>query len=308
MRRRTFLRLSAATVGALAVPTTGAEGIAKREYKNGVKLSVIGFGGIVVVGMEQKEADRTVAEAFDRGINYFDVAPSYFNGEAEMKLGAALEPYRKRTFLACKTMARDAAGARKELEQSLDRLKTDHFDLYQFHAVSSLEDVEKILAVGGAAETFLKAREEGQVRFLGASVHNAEAAISLMDRFQLDSVMFPVNFVLYQEGKFGPQILEHAKKKGVTRLALKSMAHTTWPDGNHEAWRKCWYEPIDNAELAEKAVRFTLSEDVTAAIPPGEEKLFRMALDFAGRFQPLNPKERKDLLTKAHGVRPIFHA
>ncbi len=196
MRRRTFLQLTAATVGVLAARTTRAEGIAKREYKNGVKLSVIGFGGIVVVGMEQKEADRTVAKAFDRSINYFDVAPSYFNGEAEMKLGVALEPYRKWTFLACKTMARDAAGARKELEQSLDRMKTDHFDLYQFHAVSSLEDVEKILAAGGAAETFLKAREEGKVRFLGASAHNAEAAISLMDRFQLDSVMFPVNFVL----------------------------------------------------------------------------------------------------------------
>jgi len=69
------------------------------------------------------------------------------------------------------------------LERSLDRLKTDHFDLYQFHAVSSLDDVEKILAGGRAAETFLKAREDGKVRFLGASAHNAEAAISLMDRF-----------------------------------------------------------------------------------------------------------------------------
>jgi aryl-alcohol dehydrogenase-like predicted oxidoreductase len=308
MRRRTFLQFSAATAGVLAAGPARAEGIPKREYKNGVKLSVIGFGGIVVVGMEQKEADHTVAEAFDRGINYFDVAPSYFNGEAEMKLGVALEPYRKRSFLACKTMARDGAGARKELERSLARLKTDHFDLYQFHAVSSLEDVDGILAAGGAAETFLKAREEGKVRFLGASAHNAEAAISLMDRFQLDSVMFPVNFVLYQEGKFGPQILEHAKKKGVARVALKSMAYTTWPDRDHKAWRKCWYEPIDNAELAEKAVRFTLSEDVTAAIPPGEEKLFRMALDFAGRFHPLGQKEREDLLAKAHGVRPLFHA
>ena len=115
MRRRTFLRLTAATVGVLAARPARAEGIVKREYKNGVKLSVIGFGGVVVVGMEQKEADWTVAKAFDRGVNYFDVAPSYFNGEAEMKLGMALEPYRMRTFLACKTMARDAAGARKEL-------------------------------------------------------------------------------------------------------------------------------------------------------------------------------------------------
>ena len=308
MRRRTFMQLTAAAAGVLATSKARAEALARREYKDGVKLSLIGFGGIVVVGMEQKDADRTVAEAFDRGVNYYDVAPSYFDGEAERKLGPALEPFRKRSFLACKTMARNAAGARKELEQSLGRLRTDHFDLYQFHAVSSLDDVDKIVAPRGAAETFQKAREEGKVRFLGASAHDAAAAISLMDRFPLDSVMFPVNFVLFQEGGFGPQILAHAKKKGVARLALKAMAHAPWPGRGHADWRKCWYKPVDDPELAEKAVRFTLSEDVTAAIPPGEVKLFRMALDFAGRFRPLGPKERKDLLMRARGVEPLFRA
>lgn len=300
--------MQSAVVAPLIADTKAAGAIPTRVYKGDVKLSMIAFGGIVVVGMEQKDAGRIVAEAFDRGVNYFDVAPSYFNGEAEMKLGPALEPYRKRSFLACKTMERGADGARRELEQSLGRAKTDHFDLYQFHAVSSLEDVEKILAPGGAAETFVKAREQGKVRFLGASVHDAAAAIALMDRFPLDSVMLPVNFVLFQEGHFGPQILEKAKQKGVARIALKAMAHTAWPGPNHEAWRKCWYKPVDDPELAEMAVRFTLGQDVTAAIPPGEEKLFRMALDFAGRYRPLSPPELDALLAKARGVQPIFHA
>jgi aryl-alcohol dehydrogenase-like predicted oxidoreductase len=114
--------MTAATVGALAAPQAREESLARRDYKGGVKLSVIGFGGIVVCGMEQAAADRIVAEAFDRGVIYFDVAPSYFDGEAERKLGPALEPYRKRAFLACKTTVRDAAGARKELEESLERL------------------------------------------------------------------------------------------------------------------------------------------------------------------------------------------
>ena len=306
MRRRTFLKTAAA--GPLAGAAHGAADIPKRVYKGDVKLSVIGFGGIVVVGMDQKDADRTVAEAFDRGVNYFDVAPSYFDGEAEMKLGPALQAYRQRSFLACKTMERGAAGARKELDQSLARARTDHFDLYQFHAVSSMDDVEKILAPGGAGEMFLKAREQGKVRFLGASAHDAAAAIALMDRFPLDSVLFPVNFVLFQEGHFGPQILEKAKQKSIARMALKAMAHTTWPSREHEAWRKCWYKPLDDPELAEKAVRFTLSEDVTAAIPPGEEKLFRMALDFASRFRPMEAKEREDLLARARGLAPLFHA
>lgn len=282
--------------------------IPRRPYKSDVQLSIVGFGGIVIVGMNQNEADRTVAEAVDRGVNYFDVAPTYFEGEAERKLGPALEPRRKNCFLACKTRAHDAAGARKELEESLRRARTDHFDLYQFHAVQSMAEVEQILAPGGAAEMFTKAREEGKVRFLGASVHHVEAALALLDRFPLDSVMIPLNFVLYQEGGFGPRILAKAKEKGVARIALKAMAHTTWPQGVHQNWRKCWYQPIEEPALAEKALRFTLSEEITAAIPPGEETLFRMALEFAGRFRPLTGEERQELRGLAHGMTPIFRA
>jgi aryl-alcohol dehydrogenase-like predicted oxidoreductase len=303
------MRMTAATIGAVAAPKARAETLARREYRDGVKLSVIGFGGIVVCGLPQKDADRIVAEAFDRGVNYFDVAPSYFDGEAETKLGPALEPYRKRSFLACKTLERTTAGARKELERSLGRLRTDHFDLYQFHAVSSLDDVKTIVGPGGAGEAFLKARKEGRVRFLGASLHSVEAGLALMDRFPLDSVLFPVNFVLFREGQFGPQLLEHARKKGVARLALKTLAHQAWPEGaDRSAWPKCWYEPIDDPVLAEKSVRFTLSEDVTAAIPPGEAKLFRLALDCGTRFRPLSSEERRALLDSARGLRPIFRA
>lgn len=306
MKRRTFLQ--SAVVGTVGTIAGSTHGIPKRTYKGDVRVSMIAFGGIVVVGLEQKEADRAVAEAFDRGVNYFDVAPSYFDGEAEMKLGPALAPNREKSFLACKTMERGAAGARKEMEQSLRRLKTDHFDLYQFHAVSTVDDVDRILSAGGAAETFVKAREEGKVRFLGASVHNAAAGIALLERFPLDSVMFPLNFVLVQEGHFGPQILAKAKEKGVARIALKSMAHTSWPGTEHDPWHKCWYKPIDDPALAEKAVRFTLSEDITTAIPPGEIQLFRMALDFAARFHPLEAREREELLAAAHGVKPLFTA
>jgi len=127
-----------------------------------------------------------------------------------------------------------------------------------------------------------------------------------MDRFPLDSVMFPVNFILFQEGNFGPQILAHAKKKGIARIALKAMARSPWPDRNHEAWRKCWYQPLDDPEMAERSVRFTLSEDITAAIPPGEDELFRMALSFAERFRPLSPRERESLLSQARGIPPLF--
>lgn len=309
MQRRNFLKsVVAGSIAANRLARARQATIPKRPYRGNVRLSVIGFGGIVVVGMEQAAADKIVAESVERGVNYFDVAPSYFEGEAEIKLGNALRPYRRKVFLACKTMARDAAGARQELEQSLRRLHTDHFDLYQFHAVSSMKDVEQILAPGGAAELFAQARQEGKARFLGFSAHSAEAAVALMDRFPVDSILFPVNFVLYSQGNFGPQILAHARKKGIARLALKAMAHSAWPKGARREYAKCWYKPVDARELARDAVRFTLSEEVTAAIPPGEEKLYRMALDFAAAFQPLTVAEREQLLASATGLEPIFRA
>jgi len=306
MERRNFLR--SALTPALSRLALAKRTLPRRRYRDGVELSIIGFGGIVVVGQEQKRADRTVADAIERGVNYFDVAPTYGDGEAEIKLGNALVPHRKSIFLACKTTERSAQGAQKELEQSLDRLHSDHLDLYQFHAVSSMKDVDQILGPGGAAEMFLKARQQGKVRYLGCSAHSAEAALALMDRFQLDSILFPVNFVLYEQGKFGPQILAKAKEKGVARLALKSLAYGKWPEGARKTYPKCWYQPVDNRDLASKALRFTLSEDITAAIPPGDERLFEMALSLASEFKPLSPAERQALLAGTAGVEPIFRA
>lgn len=278
----------------------------KRPYRDGVELSILGFGGMLLVGMEQDDANRIVAESFERGINYFDVAPFYGNGEAEQKMGIALAPYRSEVFLACKTLERTAAGALKELEQSLRLLKTDRFDLYQFHALTTLDEVSGIFAPGGAADAFLRAREEGKARFIGFSAHSVEAALAMLDHFDFDSILFPVNFVCYARGDFGPQVLEKGKDKGTARLALKAMAQGPWRRGEKRKYSKCWYRPIEDRELALQALRFALSEDVTAAIPPGEEPLFRMALEFVPDLTPLSSRERSQLLAKARNLKPLF--
>ena len=235
MKRRKFI-----TVSALAAPMIGTfpasllsierekmkDKIEKRSLgKTGEKISMIGFGGIVVDKATTQEAAARVKEAIDHGINYFDVAPSY--GNAEEMLGPALKPYRKNVFLACKTGERKKEGARRELEQSLKHLDTDHFDLYQFHAVTSLGDVETILGPGGAMETFLEAREEGKIRFIGFSAHSVEAALALMDGFDFDTILFPVNFATWYAGNFGPQVLAKAREKEMGILALKAMAWKT---------------------------------------------------------------------------------
>ena len=280
----------------------------RRNYRDDVELSIVGFGAIVVIGMEQSQADRTVAEVIDRGVNYFDVAPSYGRGEAQRKLGPALKGHRDEVFLACKTQCRDAARARQELEGSLRELNTDHFDLYQFHGLSSVEDVDRILADDGAGAVCEEAQRKGQVRYIGFSTHSTEAGIALMERapFAIASMLFPLNVTCVAQGGFGLNLLESAARRGVARLALKAMAKQVWPDKSMKQGRKTWYQPIDDPDFGARALRWTLSQPITAAIPPGEEVLFRRALDVACTFQPLTEREQADLLLETDGLVPIF--
>jgi aryl-alcohol dehydrogenase-like predicted oxidoreductase len=313
MKRRKFVTVSAMSLPLISmfpanlssiIRETSEGKVEKRSLgKTGEKLSVIGFGGIVVMNASTEEAASRVKEAIDYGINYFDVAPSY--GNAEVMLGPALKPYRKDVFLACKTGERKREGARKELEQSLKNLQTDHFDLYQLHAVTSLEDVDTIFDRGGAMETFLEARDEGKVRFLGFSAHSVEAAMALMDRFEFDTILFPFNFATWYAGNFGPQVMEKARSKEMGILALKAMAWRPWEEGEERTVEKAWYKPLPPEE-ADQGLRFTLSHPVTAAIPPGDEHLFSLALKLATDFKPMKQKEIKAIKERALQTNPLF--
>jgi aryl-alcohol dehydrogenase-like predicted oxidoreductase len=313
MKRRKFVTISAMSLPMISmfpanlssiIRETANGKIEKRSLgKTGEKLSVIGFGGIVVMNASTEQAAARVKEAIDYGINYFDVAPSY--GNAEVMLGPALKPYRKDVFLACKTGERKKEGARKELEQSLKNLQTDHFDLYQLHAVTSLEDVDTIFDQGGAMETFLEAREEGKVRYLGFSAHSVEAAMALMDRFDFDTILFPFNFATWYAGNFGPQVMEKAKSKEMGILALKAMAWRPWEEGEERTVEKAWYKPLPPEE-ANQGLRFTLSHPVTAAIPPGDEHLFSLALKLATDFKPMKQNEIKAIKERGLKTTPLF--
>jgi predicted aldo/keto reductase-like oxidoreductase len=272
--------------------------------KTGVKLSMLGFGGIVVRDASTQEAAERVAEAIDVGINYFDVAPTY--GNAEEMLGPALKPYRRDAFLACKTQARHKQGALEELDASLRRLKTDHFDLYQFHAVTKRRDAETILAPGGALEAFLEARDKGKIRWIGFSAHSVEAAQILINGYDFDTILFPINYGTWNAGNFGPQVLELARSKKMGILALKAMAKQPYPAGAERTHPKCWYQPFTDPKEASLGLRFTLSHPVTAAIPPGDENIFRMALNLAQQFEPLKDEEVIEMKRVAMSREPLF--
>jgi len=315
MKRREFIRTTAVTVPLIGLFPANLSEVKRKKVKGkiekrmlgktGEMLSVIGFGGIVVKDATTAEAAERVKMAIDAGINYFDVAPSY--GNAEVMLGPALEPYRKGVFLACKTQKRSRDEAREELEQSLKNLRTDHFDLYQFHAVTTMEDVEKIHAPGGAMETFLQARKDGKIRFIGFSAHSVEAAMAMMDRFDFDTILFPFNYTTWNAGNFGPQVLARAQEKKMGILALKTMAKGPWPkNADRTKYPKCWYEPLTTTEDILMGLRFTLSHPITAAVPPGDENLFKLALSVKDRIKPLSQPEIDLIRQKALKGEPLF--
>jgi aryl-alcohol dehydrogenase-like predicted oxidoreductase len=313
MERREFLKQAVVTAAAVSASSqiqakTPTNPIPKRTLgRTGEQLSIIAFGGIVVMNESSGDSKNIVAEAVDRGINYFDVAPSY--GNAQEMLGPALAPYRKNCFLACKTEGRMKDDSRKQLEESLKLLRTDHVDLYQFHALTKMTDLDKVLGPGGAMETMEAAKKEGKIRYIGFSVHSAETAVAAIDRYSFDTILFPLNFVLYTQAGFGPQILKKAQEKKMGILALKGMAKTVWPNDRKKDHPepKCWYKPAAFPDEASMGLRWTLNHPITAAIPPGDERYFRLAMDVAQNYKPLESNEEQALLAGAHGTEPIFH-
>ena len=257
MKRRTFLKTVGGVTGGWALaadallsteqleaspPAETVAGLPRRLLgRTGQKVSTVGFPGLSLIHYDQKRCDEGIRKAFEQGVNYFDVAPAYGNGEAETKMGIGLVGLdRSRYFLACKTKKRDMDGARQELEKSLKLLKTDHFDLYQMHHLVKPEDVKRALGPGGAIETFLKAKEEGKIKFIGFSAHTTKAAVEALRGFAFDTVMFPINFVEFYLRGFGKEVLALAGQRAAAVLAIKPMSRGAWPEGAKRT-REWWY-------------------------------------------------------------------
>ncbi len=323
MERRTFLRAVSGVTGGLAL---GAQGVVKAQQADSPppakaiaglprrplggtsqELSTVGFPGLALVHYDQKQCDAGIHRAFERGVNYFDVAPAYGNGQAETKMGIGLQGLdRGRYFLACKTKMRDKDGARRELEQSLRLLKTDYFDLYQLHHLVKPEDVRRALGPGGAIETLLKAKDEGKVKYLGFSAHTTKAALEALRGFRFDSVMFPINFVEYYLRDFGKEVLALAEQRGAAVLAIKPLSRGLWPPGVQRT-RKWWYRSMETEREVALAMRFTLSQKgVVAGIPPSFLDLLDKAIQAAESYQPPTAAELGELKRLAESCRSVF--
>ena len=249
-----------------------------RKYgPNKINLSVIGLGGIVVKDTSPFEAEEIIKYANDNGVNYFDVAPGY--GNAQELMGPGIEDIRSNIFLACKTNKRDKENSKSELEDSLKKLRTNYFDLYQLHGMKTDEDFYKVSSKNGALETLFEAKEQGIVKHVGFSCHSVSVADKLIDNYDFDSILFPVNWALMLKHNFGTELLKKCKKKDISVLALKCMANELWSDNNRGDFKKCWYKPLTDKKLIKLAIKFTLSKNVISFLPPGNTNLFKTALE-----------------------------
>jgi aryl-alcohol dehydrogenase-like predicted oxidoreductase len=324
MKRRTFLQTLGTAAGGLAAgfhpvfadpgdPSrrliSHASGLPRRMLgRTGQAVSIIGFPGLALARLPQDEANRAVRYSFDKGVNYYDVAPAYGNGKAEIAMGPALKALpRDQIFLSCKTKKRDAAGAMAELEQSLTRLGTDHFELHQLHVMSTAADVKESFGPGGAMEALLKAREQGKVRWLGFSAHTKEAALDCLRHFKFETVMYPVNFVEHYTHQFDPEVLALSRQEGAAVIAIKPISGGSWKEGEKKTRNNYWYRALEDSGEIAQAIRFALSLDpVVTAIPVSFVDLHEKCIAAGCSFRPATNADLAAMRKLAEKYAPLF--
>jgi predicted aldo/keto reductase-like oxidoreductase len=225
-------------------------------------------------------------------VDWFDTAPSYNRGVSEDRVGRALKGKRDRVRVATKSTVRDGDGALKELEESLKRLRTDHVDLFQFHALRTAKDVDALFAEGGAHGALLKAKKEGKVLHLGFTGHfDPELMAAVCRERTLETVLMPLNCLDPHERSFEKGTLPTATGKGLGVIAMKLFASGRL---------------VDDPALSptpEQCVRYSLGLPVSICIAgcASVEELERDLL-VAKAFEPLTDAERAALLARTKPI------
>lgn len=282
----------------------------RRFGRTGHMSTVAIFGAAALWEVSQAEADAAMERVIETGVNHIDVAPSY--GLAEERLGPWLvrPEIRDRFFLGCKTMERTKEGAAAELHRSLELLCTDRFDLYQIHAVTSLEELDEATRAGGAIEALLEAREAGLTRWLGITGHGVDAPAAFLEalrRYEFDSVLFPMNFVQMANPCFrenAEELLRVCRERDIGTMVIKSITRGPW--GDHPETHTTWYRPFTEPGDIRRAVSFVLSHDVTGLCTVGDTTLLPLVLEACERFAPMTAEEREELIGEATAYEPLF--
>ncbi len=266
------------------------------------------LGAAAFSQVTQAEADATIEMALSHGVNHFDTAASY--GESEVRLGSWIRRHGRSFFLATKTGDRTKAGARAELERSLDRLGVDKVDLLQLHNLVDPQEWETALGPGGALEAAIAAREEGLVRFIGVTGHGLTVARmhrQALDRFPFDSVLAPYSYVLTQNPQYRADVealFDVCRERGVAMQTIKSITRAPW-NGRPET-HATWYEPLVEQADIDLAVHWVLGHRDVFLNTIGDIHVLPRVLDAAERFTAAPTEDSLQALAARLGMQPLF--
>jgi len=280
----------------------------RRFGRTGHMSTIAIFGGAAFWEIHQADADKVMEQVIEAGVNHIDIAPSY--GQAEERVGPWMPRERERFFLGCKTMERTKQGAWDEMQRSLKRLQTESFDLYQCHAITTMEELDAVTMKGGALEAFVEARERGLTKYIGITGHGADSPkifLEALRRFDFDSVLFPLNFVQMANPEFREQaeeLIAVCKAKDVGTMIIKSITKGPWGDREHTA--TTWYEPFDKEDEIQTAVNFALSYDVTGLCTAGDTRILPFVLKGCKNFQRLDHSKIDEVIRSGRQYEPLF--
>jgi aryl-alcohol dehydrogenase-like predicted oxidoreductase len=278
--------LSSAASSPQAVPPTvrNQDMLYRNLGRTGAQVSALGIGGHHLGDVPSvDEAIRLVHEAIDGGVTFFDNCWEYYNGKTENILGRALRGRRDKVFLMTKVCTHGRSGrlALQMLEESLQRLQTDHLDLWQIHGVVYDNDPELAYAKGGVLEAFDRARTEGKTRFVGFTGHKDPAfhLKMLALGYPFDTVQMPLNPFDASFHSFGKQVLPEVNRRGIAALGMKSMGGTAWAIKN-------------GVVTAEEMLRYAMSLPVaTTIVGTDSQQVLQANLRVVRGFKPMTETE-----------------
>ena len=282
----------------------------RRLGRLGHSSSVLIYGAAALAAADQEVADRSVQLALDAGINHFDVAAGY--GDAELRLGPWMPRIRGRIFLATKTDRRDADGAWAQINHSLERLRTDHLDLIQLHAVGDLADLDRATGAGGSIEAAVRARDEGLAAAIGITGHGHEAPAThreALRRFPFDTVLTPLNYVLSRDPAYlrdYQALVAEAQAQDVALMIIKTASLRNWP-ADRERPYTTWYEPFGDQQRITAAVAWVLSHpEVTGIATPGDVQLLPLLIEAERQAAETSAAQAEEVLASAAGYSSPF--
>jgi aryl-alcohol dehydrogenase-like predicted oxidoreductase len=277
--------------------------------RTGHESSRVIFGAAALGGMRQERADQTLEVVLGSGINHIDTAATY--GESELRLRPFLDDHRESFFLATKTGERSGPAARRQLEQSLERLGVDQVDLIQLHNLVEPDEWDVAHGPGGAVEALAQARDEGLVRFIGVTGHGlriADMHRRSLERFDFDSVLLPCNFLVMQDPAYHASfeaLVEQCAERQVAVQTIKSIARRRWAAESTEP-HFAWYQPLMAGDALDRAVGYVLGRPQLFLNTSSDATRLQATLDAASRPAVVPSDEAMAADVAAHGMAPLF--